>query len=232
MHTRGVKSVFGLSKAFVKIESSHKSDFFLRKDLFYFMCEHYVLSYHLISVTWFISRHFECCEAGRLDPAPDNYNRENKNGKNVLCEDIFLYIFWKFIWKIILIIFSSIFLLGNFFARHFCWTLFVGHYLLDVFCWTFLWEAFYLEIFWCTSLVCHLLWSISLTGEKNIFAGHVFWTFFDRHFSSAFSVADFLLVICWFFGEGGGHLLSEICCLTCSGSGQKRPAPDPQHRQY
>ena len=84
------------------------------------MCVHYVLSYHLISVTWFISWYFGCCEAGRLDPAPDNYNRQNKNDKNVLREDIFLDIFWAFIWKIILIILSSIFLLGKFFAGHFC----------------------------------------------------------------------------------------------------------------
>ena len=40
-------------------------------------------------LVWFISRHFECCEAGRLDPAPDNYNRENKSDENVLCKDIF-----------------------------------------------------------------------------------------------------------------------------------------------
>ena len=34
------------------IESSHKSDFFLRKGLFYFMRPQHVLSYHPIKVPW------------------------------------------------------------------------------------------------------------------------------------------------------------------------------------
>ena len=40
--------LFDLFKAFDYIESSHKSDFFLRKDLFFIMRAQHVLSYHLI----------------------------------------------------------------------------------------------------------------------------------------------------------------------------------------
>jgi len=42
--------LFDLFKAFDKFESGHKSDIFIRKDLFSFMRAQHVMSYHLIKL--------------------------------------------------------------------------------------------------------------------------------------------------------------------------------------